>query len=77
MLLDIAPGVQMSLGAVAVDSRSDVPYATVQLPDGAQRELKLDVLRPADEERLPPVVHDGAVSPAVVRRSVSPAATPR
>jgi len=56
-LLDVDPDAQMSLGAVAVDSRGDVVYATVELPGGARRELKLDVLRPAGDERLPLVVY--------------------
>ncbi|WP_019066722.1 alpha/beta hydrolase [Streptomyces hokutonensis] len=56
-LLDADPDAQMSLGTVAVDSRSDVTYATVELPDGARRELKLDVLRPAGDDRLPLVVY--------------------
>jgi len=56
-LLDVDPDAQMSLGAVAVDSRGDVTYATVELPGGARRELKVDVLRPADGQRLPLVVH--------------------
>ncbi|MEV0737098.1 alpha/beta hydrolase [Streptomyces sp. NPDC050549] len=56
-LLDVDPDAQMSLGAVAVDGRGDIMYATVELPGGARRELKVDVLRPAGDERLPPVVH--------------------
>ncbi|MFI6401306.1 alpha/beta hydrolase fold domain-containing protein [Streptomyces sp. NPDC050548] len=55
-LLDVDPDAQMSLGAVALDSRSDVVYATVELPDGARRELRLDALRPTGDERLPLVV---------------------
>ncbi len=55
-LLDVDPDAQMSLGAVEVDSRSDVVYATVELPGGARRELKVDVLRPTGDERLPLVV---------------------
>ena len=56
-LLDVDQDAQMSLAAVEVDSRSDVTYATVELPGGARRELKLDILRPATDDRLPLVVH--------------------
>ncbi|MBK3567790.1 alpha/beta hydrolase [Streptomyces sp. MBT62] len=56
-LLDVDPDAQMSLDTVAVDSRSDVVYATAELPGGARRELKADVLRPSGDERLPLVVY--------------------
>ncbi len=56
-LLDIDPDAQMSLGAVEVDSRTDITYATVELPGGERRDLKVDILRPATEDRLPLVVY--------------------
>jgi len=55
-LLNVGPSPQMTLGAVDIDSRPDVVFGTVELPDGASRDLKADILRPATEERLPLVL---------------------
>jgi len=55
-LLEVNPHPQMSLGTVELESHLDVTFSTVDLPNGASRELKADVLRPATGERLPLVL---------------------
>lgn len=55
-LLKVGPNPQMTLGTVEIESRPDVAFTTVKMPNGESRDLKADILRPATEDRLPLVL---------------------
>ncbi len=55
-VIDPRPGEQISLGPAEPRRYDDVPYSTVPTPGAGRRDLMLDVLRPATEQRLPLVV---------------------
>ncbi|MEV8540928.1 alpha/beta hydrolase [Streptomyces sp. NPDC051572] len=55
-LLNVSANPQMPLGAVEIESRPDIAFSTVDLPNGQSRDLKADILRPATADRLPLVV---------------------
>lgn len=55
-VLDPRPEDQISLGTAEPRRFDDIAYRTVPAPEGGERELKLDLLRPATDQRLPLVV---------------------
>ena len=57
IVLDPRPGEQISLGAVPLRRHDDLAYGTVRTAEGGERELRLDILRPATDEPLPLVVY--------------------
>ncbi len=52
-ILDPRPEDQVILGAVTLRRYDDIVYSTVNIPGRGERDLTLDLLRPATEERLP------------------------